>query len=325
MTHSSIDVVIVTYACVDVLEQSIRAARAVQSVRDVVVVDHGNDGSAELATELGCIVERDPSNPGFGAGQNRGFARTEAPFVLLLNPDAVITPVAIERGLACLMQSPRVAAVQGAIFGADGRPERSQGAELGALHLLGRALGLRRFIDQPALRALVRRTKLADHVDRVPAAARSVDALAATALLVRRQAFVDVGGFDESYFLYGEDLDLCRSLRARGWSLLALPDRWATHQSGHSSGSWGTRELNWWTGTLRFAARWWTTRAWIAARMAAVVMGVRVIIADRSLLRRSWRQFVVAPRRVRLMRQVPRARSTARNVRATMRRSSDSR
>jgi N-acetylglucosaminyl-diphospho-decaprenol L-rhamnosyltransferase len=240
---------------------------------EVVVVDHGSDGSAEVACGLGALVLRDPSNPGYGTGQNRGVAQTRSEYVLLLNPDALVDRAGVSEGLALLDSAPDVAAVQGVIRNrATGEPERSQGVALGPLHLLGRAFGARRLLRFGPIRKLVRRSSIiADHVNRVPDASIDVESLAATALLVRRDAFDAVGGFDEGYFLYSEDLDLCRRLRTAGWRLMALPVEWAEHASGASSAGWWDRELVWWEGTLRYAARWWRPAAWRAAELATLV------------------------------------------------------
>jgi N-acetylglucosaminyl-diphospho-decaprenol L-rhamnosyltransferase len=87
---------------------------------------------------------------------------------------------------------------------------------------------------------------------------RSVAFLAAVALLVRRTAFVEVSGFDEAYFLYAEDVDLCRRLRARGWECVAVPRTWARHQGGASSASMPHRRaLLWWTSHRRLVATQW--------------------------------------------------------------------
>jgi GT2 family glycosyltransferase len=112
---------------------------------------------------------------------------------------------------------------------------------------------------------------------------------------VRRAAFLDVAGFDEGYFLYGEDLDLCRRLRAAGWRLVALPDRFAVHEGGASSAGWAEREVAWWGGTMRFAARWWSTPAWAVARAAAVTQWARVSVTVPARARAAWRAMVAGP------------------------------
>jgi N-acetylglucosaminyl-diphospho-decaprenol L-rhamnosyltransferase len=267
----------------------------------VIVVDHGLDGSGRLAAAGGATVLPDPTNPGFGAGQNHGVGETTAPVVLLLNPDADPDPGGIAAGIELLGRDDSVGAVEGVIVDrASGEPERSQGRELGPLHLLGRVLGARRLLRLDPVRRLARRLPpLADHVERVPEAPRPVAALAATALLVRRRAFVAVGGFDESYFLYGEDLDLSRRLRAAGWTLMAVPERFAAHDGGGSSATWTARELAWWGGTMRFAARWWTRSAWRAALVAAALEWAKVAALHPTQARRAWRGMVVEPSAVR--------------------------
>ncbi len=266
-----------------------------------MVVDHGDDDSAELATARGTHVIRNPANPGYGTGQNQGVARTSGPYVLLVNPDAVVDPAGVAAGLALLDAEPRVAAVQGVITNrATGGPERSQGVSLGPVHLIGRALGARRLLRLGTVRQLARVVPgLADHVDRVPGGAADVESVAAAAPLVRRSAFEDVGGFDEGYFLYGEDLDLSRRLRDSGWRLVALPVPWAEHASGASSAGWWDRELVWWEGTLRYAAKWWPRSAWLVARVATGMRLVPMALARPRRLRELVDRLVVGPGRCR--------------------------
>jgi len=264
-----VDVVEVAFGSEDVIERSVLSAGGMGG--RVVVVDHGDGRAAARAAVLGAVTVLDPSNPGFGAGQNRGMRECDAEFVLMCNPDAEVDPAAVEAGVAHMQARPDVAAVQGVIVNrATGKPERSQGVELTPLHLLGRALGARRLLEVGWVRAMARRSAiLRDHADRVPTEPVEVETLVATALLVRREAFDWVGGFDPMYFLYGEDLDLCRRLRAAGWKLLAVPEVWATHTSGGSATSSREREKDWWEGTMAFAATWWTGPKWWAARVAA--------------------------------------------------------
>ena len=295
----AVDTVIVAYRSEDVIGQVVTTAAGLGG--RVVVVDNGDGGSAGVAGALGATVVTDPSNPGFGAGQNRGMALTTSRYVLLCNPDAEVDPDAVRAGVAFLDGHPDVAAVQGAIVNrATGAPERSAGVELGPVHLAGRAIGARGLLRHPWVSAMAGRSGvLRDHAQRVPAEPVEVEALAATALLVRRSAFESVGGFDESYFLYGEDLDLCRRLRGAGWRLVTVPAVWATHTSGGSSDSGWSREVAWWQGTMRFAATWWGTTDWFEGLAAASVRWARLAVADPRHARGALRAMVVEPVRYR--------------------------
>jgi N-acetylglucosaminyl-diphospho-decaprenol L-rhamnosyltransferase len=295
----SIDVVIVAFRNEDVIGRCVDAARTLGGT--VVVVDHGDGASAAVAARHGAHTIVNPDNPGFGAGQNRGVRETSTPYVLLCNPDAVPDGRVIEAAVALFDRRADVGAIQGVIVNsATGRPERSAGAELGPVHLIGRALGVRRLKRFALVRRLALRSPtLHDHVDRAPARPTDVESLAATALVVRRAAYDDVGGFDERYFLYGEDLDLGRRLRGAGWRLVALPEVWAKHVSGASASSLLGRELTWWEGTLTFAARWWPTDQWRLALLAAFLRVVGLTAMHPTRAGAIWRAVIAKPRSAR--------------------------
>jgi GT2 family glycosyltransferase len=293
-----VDVVIVAYRNGDALVRALDALATEPLVRSIAVVDHGDGTDAAAAAARGAAVHHDPANPGFGAGQNAGVARTTAPYVVLLNPDAELTPGALAAGVAMLEDRPEVAAVQGVIVGRrTGRPERSQGDAPGPVQLLGRALRLKALLALAPVRALARRVPaVRDDVERVPLTTSDLDNLAATAPLVRRAAYDDVGGFDERFFLYGEDLDLCRRWRRAGWALVALPTPWAVHDEGASSASGWEREIQWWRGTMRNAARWWPTGAWRLGLLAAILRSATLAVRRPRRARQAWRAMVAEPR-----------------------------
>jgi GT2 family glycosyltransferase len=296
---TTLDAVIVAYNSRDAIADLLGDLREVVDGR-VVVVDNGADGSADVAEARGATVVRLPTNPGFGAGQNAGLAHTTARHVLLLNPDARPCAAGLNAGIEHLDAHPEVAAVQGAILHAPtGLPERSHGVALGPAHLVGRALGARRLAAWRPIRALARRSFAADHVDRTVSRPTTVESLAATAPILRRSALVEAGGFDEGYFLYGEDLDLCRRLRRAGWQLVALPQPFASHQGGGSSEGRWHREVEWWRGTMRYAAVWWSTPSWCAALAAAVLRAAWLTVSAPSRARGTWRSIVAEPVRAR--------------------------
>ncbi len=297
MTGARVDAVVVAYRSADLLPGCLAALRSDPDIDTITVIDHGDDRCGLVAMDLGADrVLADPSNPGFGAGQNRGVGPGGNPYVLLCNPDARIHADAVARGLSALDADPGLAAVQGVISDPDtGSVDRSAGDELGPIHLWGRALGLRRVATWGPITRLLRHTPIADSVHRIPGHATEVESLAATAPLIRRRAFEEVGGFDTSYFLYGEDLDLCRRLRDAGWRLLALPGRWADHHEGASSPDTASRERVWWGGTMRFAAQWWGRPGWFAAVVAAAVAAVRHGHGSPATTRVNWRSMVSEP------------------------------
>lgn len=298
---SSLDVVIVAFNNGADIGRCVTSAYKLSSVGRVVVVNHGEGGATEVAAAAGAEVVSDPTNPGFGAGQNRGIKLTDAPYVLVLNPDAIPDPEGIAGGVHYLDIHPEVAAVQGGIINSrTGRAERSQGRAIAAMHLWGRAIGARRLLALPVVRRTARHLQpLQDHVERIPSSPTPVAYLAATALLVRRAAFDEVGGFDESYFLYGEDLDLCGRLRYRGWTLVALPDHWARHKGGGSAKGWWERETSWWEGTMRYAAAWWSGPRWLLALGAAMLRWIQLAVARPRGAGTAWRRVIWTPLRSR--------------------------
>ncbi len=300
-TTTCVDAVVVAYRSASDLPACLASLRSRPEVGRIVVVDHGDDDSASVARDHGAdVVVSDPTNPGFGAGQNRGVASTSAPYVLLCNPDARLHPGALSAGIAVLDADPGLAAVQGVVSRAGGRGvDRSAGRELGPAHLYGRALGLGALLGRPLVGRLLGGTALADTAHRIPDRPTEVESLAATAVLVRRRAFEAVGGFDTRHFLYGEDLDLCRRLRDRGWRLRTLPVAWAEHAEGSSSSSTRERETAWWGGTLTFAARWWSPPRWWAALGAAGIAAARLAAGDPRRLIAHWRAMTAGARRRR--------------------------
>lgn len=288
----SVDVHVVTYgdtSMVPALAADV-AARLDLPGR-LIVVDHSPDrGAAHIAsagTDAALTWISDPSNPGFGAGHNRAAEMGSAPLILLLNPDAAMDWEAVRCGIEVLRADPGCAAVQGRITTrSTGAAERAGGRELGPLDLWGRAVGAGRLLGKPRVVAGVRALGVMSHqTDRSATHDRLVESFAATALLIRRDAFEAVGGFDASYFLYGEDLDLCRRLRADGWRLVELAVPWAVHDCGASAGAegWAARERFWWTGTMRFVGRWWTLPDAAGAAGAALLMAARLRVAGQRV------------------------------------------
>jgi len=205
---------------------------------DAVVVDNASrDGSGEIAAEFGPRVRllRNERNVGFARGVNQGLAATSGPLVLIMNPDCRVEPGAVaslrrelERSDACAMTGPRILDPDGTEQGnARGDPDMFTG-------LFGRTTLLRRAL--PGL-PVSRRNVISDAVVRKGKTSVKVDWLSGACILARRAALHAVEGFDERYFLYWEDADLCRRLRNQGYEVRYVPGATAVHRVGQSSQS----------------------------------------------------------------------------------------
>jgi N-acetylglucosaminyl-diphospho-decaprenol L-rhamnosyltransferase len=229
---ASVAIVIVAYNSGEFLRRCLGAVGSGWS--DVVVVDSASpDGhTAGVCADFGHVklIER-TRNDGFATAANAGIGATEAPWVLLLNPDAWPLDDGIDALLAHAQGDARVAAIGPMLVDGSGHPARSTIRP----PLSPAALALWAAVPNGVSQAYGFLRRAAPH--RV----RTGEFLQGSALLLRREAFERVGGFDESFFMYGEDADLCARLRAAGWAIEICPDATFVHIGGGSSRSEGPR------------------------------------------------------------------------------------
>jgi N-acetylglucosaminyl-diphospho-decaprenol L-rhamnosyltransferase len=201
----------------------------------LVVVDNRPDDDplpAALADRAGGLYLPLPSNPGYGGGMNAGVALLpdSVTWVLLSNPDVVIHPGAIDRLLAAGEQDARIGAVGPAVLNADGTVYPSA-RRVPSLRLgIGHALLVNLWQDNP----WTRRYRYEEDTDPVP---RDAGWLSGSCLLVRRSVFDQLGGFDEGYFMYFEDVDLGMRISQGGWRIRYEPAAQVTHFGAHSTDS----------------------------------------------------------------------------------------
>jgi N-acetylglucosaminyl-diphospho-decaprenol L-rhamnosyltransferase len=213
-------------------------ASALQSIADetggrsweAVVVDNASvDGSSDLASVFAPHVRvvRNAVNVGFGRGVNQGVASSRAPFILIMNPDCRLEHGALATMRAELDGRERCAIVGPRVLDPDGSEQGSARGDPDMLTgLFGRTGPLRNLLPSSS----VSRRNVVSNGE-----SATVDWVSGACMLVRRAAFDEVGGFDARYFLYWEDADLCRRLRARGHEIRYVPAATAVHRVGHSS------------------------------------------------------------------------------------------
>jgi GT2 family glycosyltransferase len=199
---------------------------------EVIVVDNGStDGSVEMVRRefSQAILIANTENKGFGAANNEGIRWARGGYVLLLNSDTVILSRAIPEVVRFADQHPDVGAVGCRVLTQDRIVSQNC---IGYPSLLNLALGLLR-LDQlfPRHPFFDRERMGAWMYDSV----REVPALAGCFVLLRAGAFRQVGGFDERYFMYYEDIDLCRRLKLARWRIMFFPGAEIIHFHGASS------------------------------------------------------------------------------------------
>lgn len=220
--------VVVTYDALPWLEQCLASVAGVPTV----VVDNGSsDGTVAFVRErFSDVTLVESANLGLAAGWNRGLAEVDAEHVLLLNADAWLEEGALAGLVGALGRHPRAAVAAPRLQNRDGTLQRS---------VRGFPTPWRLATEYLYLRKLAPRTRLLnafygagfDH-----ASEREVEWVMGACLLVRRVALDDVGGFDERYFLFSEEVDWCRRAADRGWSVVFTPEARCTHVGGASHG-----------------------------------------------------------------------------------------
>ncbi len=195
---------------------------------EVVLADNGStDGAPEAAAAAGrARLLRTGGNLGYGAGSNRALAGAESTWVVVANPDVAWTPGSLDVLLDAASRWPRAGALGPAIRTPDGDLYPSARARPSLGRGIGHAL-LGWWWPSNPWTASYRR-------ERGPPAEEPVGWLSGSCLLLRREAFGAVGGFDESYFMFMEDLDLGERLGAAGWLNVYAPSAVVEHTGGHS-------------------------------------------------------------------------------------------
>jgi GT2 family glycosyltransferase/glycosyltransferase involved in cell wall biosynthesis len=278
---SEVSVVIVNFNTCELLERCLRdlSAQAGVMLQTVVVDNASDDSSRELVRERFPQVEliELPENVGFARANNLAFERCRGEYVLLLNSDAFVQAGAVSELLAAARRHPRAAAIGARLLNADGTLQRSAWPFPHPARYLLEAFGLHRILRRSHFYEDLGIWKHDEE--------RSVDFVIGACLLLRIDALRQVGGFDERFWLYGEETDLQRRLAARGWSVIFCPTAQAVHIGGASQMAASLRLRHFYSAQRRFLRKHVGLGAWPIARLALVAG---------SCLRGRWRAAWVA-------------------------------
>jgi hypothetical protein len=234
MTAPDLSILVVTYnsrRLVGPLLEGLGRELASLAAEVVLVDNASHDGTADFVASAHPWVRlvRSEHNLGFAAGNNLAARHARGRVLLLLNPDALPEPGAIARGLARLDAHPEVGLAGGRLLDDQGRTQPS--ARMFPT-LLQEALVL------SGLAARFPRSRWFGHFDRTwadPQAPATVDWVPGAFAFVRRDLFERLGGFDERFFLYYEEVDLCRRIARAGLQVAYWPDLRVHHVGGASA------------------------------------------------------------------------------------------
>lgn len=235
MSHSpKVSVVVVSFNTRDLLRDCLhtfdREADAIPY--QLIVVDNASrDGSADLiAAEFpNAILIRSAHNLGFAAANNLGFQHATAPFIVLLNSDAFVKPHTLQRAVHYMETQPKTALAGAKLVGQQNewQPSARMFPSL-----------LNHFLMLSGLSGKFRQSRFFGRADRTwadPNQAAAVDWVPGAFSIVRRDVLEHIQYFDERFFLYYEEVDLCRRIRDAGYDIWYLPDLEVIHIGGESS------------------------------------------------------------------------------------------
>lgn len=292
---AEIGIVIVTYNSESEIGGCLDAALATGA--DIVVVDNASsDRTIPETAGRGVRVIANPANRGFAAAINQGFAVLNCPYVLMLNPDAVLQSSLAPLREACDL--PGAAGATGQLLDRNGQPQ---------IGFMVRQLPSAAALSMEAL--LLNRIWPGNPVNRRYrclgldyTAPFTVQQPAGAFFMVRRDVWRDLGGLDEGFWpLWFEDVDFCRRILDRGFRLWYTPGASARHSGGHSVPhlTMEMRRIFWYRGILRYSAKHFGPVAFRAVCLAVVTGSILRSIAE-SLLGRSLKPMAAYGKVVRL-------------------------
>jgi hypothetical protein len=234
-------VVIPSYNTRDLMEQALRTVEEASgdlSVEIIVVDNASQDGSQQMVRERfpDAVLICNEKNVGFAGANNLAFRRARGRHILLLNSDTIVRADTLHTMVSYLDDHPQVGAAGCKVLNPDGTLQldcrRAFPTPSAAIYKL---TGLSRLFPQSRRFALYNLSYLDEDET------AEVDALSGSFMLVRRETLQQVGGLDEAYFMYGEDLDWCFRMREAGWKIYYVPTTQIIHFRGQSGRSHALR------------------------------------------------------------------------------------
>jgi len=273
--RKGVSIIIVNYRRFDLTSKCVESLRVHSPQTEIILVDNASrDGSVERLREIFpdiTIVEMNGNN-GFGFANNAGAAAASGNHLFFLNNDTIVHSDSPQHLSSVLQKEQKAAVVGPRLSYEDGSFQLSFGFDPSPLN---------EWKTKRMKKGLFRRdAKLADKVQSRYASVTPVDWVTGAALMIRSEVFESIGGFDEAYFMYFEDADLCRRVRKKGWAVLYDPAATIMHYEG---GSVASNDMSVYIGYRRSQLRYYRKHGTLLSRVIlrlylTLMFGLRSVI-----------------------------------------------
>ncbi len=283
-----LSIIFVLYNARDVIETALDAVYAslVNFDYEVIIVDNKSpDDSVNFIREKYLsqdgIAQKtklilNPQNDGFGIGNNIGMKQATGDYILLLNTDTKLAPDNLQTMINFLESRQDVGAATCKLVMANGEIDKaSRRAEPNLLRSFFRLFGLQRL--SPKIFGGY------NLMDKNPEQESELEACSGAYLMMSRIAYQKTGGFDERFFMYGEDLDLCRSIRETGYKIWWYPKTACVHYRGQSTKKTSQKMLfAFYDAMWIYYKKWYSKKYWYLLD-PIVFLGTRVLYFWKTL------------------------------------------
>ena len=277
------DIVIVTFNSENFIEACLHSIIEAEEyiVNKIVVVDNNStDSTLNILNKCETRIKnleiiQNKSNRGYSVANNQGLELCSSKYVVFLNPDSRINHFSITHLINSIEDIDDAYIAGPKIISNKGRVRISFGSEPTVLSLIGEFLNGRRILS------------LVQNKNRMKKNPSQVDWVSGTCLLASRSCIHDLGGFDENYFMYSEDVDLCLRAKQHGWNTIYVPESVVTHIGGMSreSNLKGALVANF-NSRLYFAYKFWGRTRCIIVRLLLIIIALGRMLVHFGL---SWK------------------------------------
>jgi GT2 family glycosyltransferase len=281
MADKDVSVIIVSWNGKDLLRKCLQSVYSSQGVSlEVLVVDNNStDGTVEMIREdfpeVKLISNRD--NKGFSYANNQALSKATGKYLFILNPDTVIERNTINKLSVFLMKNSSI--------GIAGPKITYEGGNL-QYSCKSRFPNLRdAWFSQSLVMRFSPKKEVSDSMNMVVwdhAVVKEVAWVMGAAMFIRREVYDQIGGFDERFFMYFEDVDLCQRAKKRGWQVIYYPETVVTHFEGQSSAKIGSQKG---VAAMQSAIRYyrkqsylWGLIVWLMYLSTSLIYGLLLLV-----------------------------------------------